>query len=252
MDVESPVKSRAPEFVERIKSLHSDVLLVAAYGQILSMALLESAKQGGINLHGSILPKYRGAAPIQRCIQNGDAETGVTLMQMAAGMDTGDIIAIERTPIGPEETAGEVSGRLARIAGEMAREWMPLIAAGQYARTPQDDALATMAPKVEKHEAEMLFENAVGQEYDRYRAFTPFPGAFLKTSRGHVRIGRAALRLGQNPGPGKVAGIRRELVVGFQGGSIALIEVQPEGKKRMSGADWAKGARIAEGDCLLP
>src|SRR5262249_18938452 len=108
LPVETPEKSRAPEFVERLQSENADALVVASYGQILSQRVLDSAKRGGINLHGSILPKYRGAAPIQRAILDGEPETGITLMQMDKGMDSGDIIAIERTPIGSDETYGEL------------------------------------------------------------------------------------------------------------------------------------------------
>jgi methionyl-tRNA formyltransferase len=252
LPVETPVKSRDPEFVERIRSLEADVLWVAAYGQILSRALLESAKQGGINLHGSILPKYRGAAPIQRCIENGDTETGVTLMQMDVGMDTGDIIAVERTPIGADETAGELFVRLAEIAGQMARDWMERIASGDYPRLPQDHESATHAAKVEKAEAQLKFEMPASHEYDRFRAFTPSPGAFIVTKLGHVRISKARLALDTDPGAGIVEKTKDRFTVGFSGGSLALFEVQPEGKKRMGGLDFANGARLKTSDCLLP
>ena len=116
LPVETPEKARTPEFVEQVAAIGADVHVVAAYGQILSVKLLETAKNGGINLHGSILPAYRGAAPIQRSILNGDHETGVTLMQMDKGMDTGDMIAVAKTPIGPDETYGELQTRLSEIA----------------------------------------------------------------------------------------------------------------------------------------
>ena len=250
--VESPIKSRTPEFVERVKSLDADVLLVAAYGQILSKAMLESTRFGGINLHGSILPKYRGAAPIQRCIENGDAETGVTLMQMDVGMDTGDIITVEKTPIGEDETAGELFERLAKTAAAMAQHWMPIIVSGSYPRQPQNDAESTHAPKVEKHEAELRVDRSARQEYNKFRAFTPSPGAFLRTTKGHVKLTQAALVENFEDSPGIVRSVKPELVLGFTVGSIALSEVQPEGKKRMTGAAWANGARIAVGERLTP
>lgn len=250
LPVETPEKSRAPEFVDILRSLNADALLVAAYGQILSTAVLESARCGGINLHGSILPKYRGAAPIQRCILAGDTETGVSLMQMDKGMDTGDVIAIQRTPIGADETYGEVQDRLALIAAEMAKEWMPRISAFDYVRAPQNNEEATIAPKVEKAEAELSFGRQASEEYNRFRAFTPAPGAFIRTRLGLVKI--SAARLGTDEGPpGVVMSTAGSCQVGFSAGSLHLLEVQPEGKKRMTGKDFANGLRLRVGDSLL-
>jgi methionyl-tRNA formyltransferase len=250
IEVQTPEKSRSPEFVELLQSLSADALLVAAYGQILSSAVLESASQGGTNLHGSILPKYRGAAPIQRCILAGENETGVTLMQMDKGMDTGDIISIARMPIREDETYGELQDRLADIAARIAREWMPRICAGDYPRTPQNDSEATLAPKVEKAEAELRFDRSAVEEYNRFRAFTPSPGAFIRTRFGLVRVGDA--RLGTESGPsGVVLSTTSSCAVAFASGSLNLVEVQPEGKKRMTGKDFANGLRLRAGDSLL-
>lgn len=250
LPVESPERSRAPEFVERIRALDADALLVAAYGQILSTVLLESARHGGINLHGSILPKFRGAAPIQRCILAGEEETGVTLMQMDKGMDTGDIIAISRIPIDPDETYGELQDRLASVAADLAVEWMPRICLGQYPREKQDNEDATVAPKVEKAEAELRFDLGATEEYNRFRAFTPTPGAFLNTRFGLVRVGSA--RLGTDSGsPGVVMSTSPTCQVGFADGSLHLLELQPEGKKRMTGKDYANGLRLRPGDSLI-
>lgn len=249
LPIQSPEKSRSPEFVELLRSLDADVLLVAAYGQILSQAVLDSAKRGGINLHGSILPKYRGAAPIQRCILDGETVSGVTLMQMAKGMDTGDVIAIESTPIGADETYGELQDRLAVIAADMARIWIPRICAGSYPRVPQDDQKATVAPKIEKAEAELKFDNDAPQEYNRFRAFTPAPGAFIRTRFGLVKIAKA--RLGTDQGPsGVVLSTSDSCRVAFRTGSLNLLELQPEGKKRMTGRDFANGLRLRPGDSL--
>ena len=249
LPVESPEKSRAPEFVARLRELDADALVVASYGQILSAAVLESARRGGINLHGSILPEYRGAAPVQRCVLDGRAETGITLMQMDRGMDTGDMIEVVRTPIGSDETYGDLQDRLALLAAEMAVEWMPRIVAGDYPRTAQDSALATLAPKVEKAEAELSPARPAKAEYDRLRAFTPAPGAFLRSAQGTLRVHQA--RLSDATGePGTVLALSPEPVVAFAGGSLRLLEVQPEGKRRMSGRDWANGARLRVGEAL--
>ena len=247
--VETPEKTRAPEFVARLRELDADALVVASYGQILSTAVLESARCGGINLHGSILPEYRGAAPIQRCLLDGRIETGITLMQMDRGMDTGDAIEIVRTPIGPDETYGELQDRLALVTADLAAAWMPRIVAGDYPRTPQDSTLATTAPKVEKAEAELTFTKPAREEYARFRAFTPAPGAFLKTASGTLRL-HTVRSLEGDAEPGTVLAVSPEPVVAFAGGALRLIEVQPEGKKRMSGRDWANGARIKPGDRL--
>lgn len=246
LPVETPEKCRAPEFVERIRQERADALVVAAYGQILSQALLDSAVRGGINLHGSILPKYRGAAPIQRAILNGDTETGVTLMQMDKGMDTGDMIAIERMGICPDDTYGDIENKLGSLAADMAAAWMPRIVAGDYPREPQDHDRATLAPKVEKAEAELRFERDAEEEYDRFRAFTPSPGAFVRTSQGIIRISQARLRADAGR-PGTILDTKTSLLIAFGNGSLELIEIQPEGKKRMTGRDYANGARLRPG-----
>ncbi len=246
----SPEKARDLEFVKQLIDLEPEALVVASYGQILSQAVLDSARRGGINLHGSILPSYRGAAPIQRCLFNGDAETGVTLMQMDRGMDTGDIIKIERLTIGPEETYGALQDRLAIVAAAMAVEWMPKIVAGDYSKIPQDRTKATPAPKVEKIEAEVKFSEDAALGLNRYRGFSPNPGAFAKTKLGAVKLHKISLRDGSGE-PGVVVQTSPELLIGYSTGALAWVEVQPEGKKRMSGRDFANGARLKVGDSLL-
>jgi methionyl-tRNA formyltransferase len=249
--VETPEKSRAPEFAEVLRSLQPDILVVAAYGQILSQKVLDSAMRGGINLHGSILPHYRGAAPIQRAVLNEESETGVTLMQMDKGMDTGDSIAEVRTPIGPDETYGELQDRLSQLAADMAKTWMPRIFAGDYPRTPQDHGQATHAPKVEKVEAELSFTREAKIEYARFRAFTPSPGPYIQTRLGSIRLSRLAFHSNDNTSPGTVVQASPRLVVSFSSGALEFVELQPEGKKRMRGSDFANGARLRAGDSLL-
>lgn len=246
LPVETPSRARNPEFVELLRGLDADALIVAAYGQILSVPVLESARRGGINLHGSILPKYRGAAPIQRAILEGETETGVTLMQMDKGMDTGDMIDVIRTPIGPDETYGELQQRLASLAADLVGSWAERIVAGDYPRTRQSEAEATHAAKVAKHEAELDFTKTASEAYRRFRAFTPSPGAFIRTSRGVARIRSA--RLGVSEGqPGTLSGIDE---VAFAEGSLKLLELQPDGRKAMSMRDYANGLRLRTGDPL--
>jgi methionyl-tRNA formyltransferase len=247
LPVETPEKSRAADFVERLRSLDADLLLVAAYGQILSQAVLDSARQGGINLHGSILPRYRGAAPIQRCIQAGETQTGVTLMQMDRGMDTGDIIAIERLAIGPDETYGELQARLASLAAEMTVRWLPKLTSGDYPRMPQDHELASHAAKVLKEEAELKATDHAKEAYDRFRAFTPSPGAWMQTAFGRLKV--SAARFGPVEGPPGT--LLAPDQVALKNGSLRLLQVQLEGKKSMSGRDLANGLRLKPGDRLL-
>ena len=246
ISVATPEKARDPEFVEQIRSLEADMLLVASYGQILSTKLLESAKRGGINLHGSLLPLYQGAAPIQRCIQEGRDETGVTLMQMDRGMDTGDMIAVKRVDIGPDETYGELQDRLAEIAADLAANWIERIAEGDYSRLPQNPNLATTAPKIDKAEAELHWDRNAREQYDAFRAFTPSPGAFIRAGSGVLRLSKARIyeRSGE---PGTILEGGAGCLLAFEGGSIDILELQPEGKKRMGGKDFLNGLRLRPG-----
>ncbi len=250
LKVETPEKARAAEFVSSIEKLQPDALVVASYGQILSERLLSVALRGGINLHGSLLPKYRGAAPIQRSIQHGESETGVTLMQMDKGMDTGDIIAKKATSIRADETYGELQDRLALIAADLAEQWIVRIGSGEYPRLRQDETLATLAPKIEKSEARVNFSGSTPEEYDRIRAFTPAPGSYFTSHAGTVRISRA-LRGEKAGSPGTVVAIDDSCEVSLRDGSLRLLEVQPEGKKRMSGRDFANGLRLRVGTVLV-
>lgn len=246
--VETPQKARDPEFVARIEALRPDALVVASYGQILSQRLLDSAIRGGINLHGSLLPRWRGAAPIQRAIEAGDPETGVTLMQMDRGMDTGGMIATVATPIQDEESYGELQDRLAIIAAEMAAEWMPRIVAGEYSALPQPEEGITLAPKLSKEEGVLDVSLSATVLARRVRAFTPSPGATLTTTRGVLRVHRATAVEGDGE-PGVVLGLR-PLVVACGEGALQLDLIQPEGKPRVGGSDWANGARLVPGTPL--
>lgn len=249
LPVETPEKARTPEFVEFIQGLSADVHVVAAYGQILSLKLLETAKQGGINLHGSILPRYRGAAPIQRSILNGDDETGVTLMQMDKGMDSGDMIDIAKTPILPSEKYGELQDRLAIIARDLVKNWIEKLASGDYPRTPQEQELATYASKIDRAETELSVHRTGAEEYNRFRAFTPAPSVFLQTLQGRLKI-KDAKFCGTESEPGKIIALN-PLTVSFSNASMEFYVVQPEGKPAMSGADWANGKHLMVGETLV-
>lgn len=245
----SPERCRDPEFFDTLQELQPDVLVVAAYGQIMPVRLFETARNGGINLHGSILPKYRGAAPIQRAIMAGEKETGVTLMQMDKGMDTGDMIDIARVMIDPDETYGELQARLSATAATQIAEWLPRLCTGQYPRNPQDHNQATHAAKITKEDGEIRIENDAREEYNRFRAVTPAPGAWIAHETGPVKILRAS-RSGVHAGRGKVEVLPGDagLHLGIGDRTLCLELVQPAGRKPTSGRDFANGTRLKSGD----
>lgn len=248
--VATPERARSPEFLAELESAQADFLLVASYGQILSEAVLNSARRGGINLHGSLLPRYRGAAPIQRAIMSGDRVSGVTLMQMDKGMDTGDMIAVEELPIQPGEIYSDYQNRLAELAAAMAKSWCEAIASGDYPRTPQNNALATVAPKILPEERELTFFGNAEHEWNRYRGLSSTPGAFLSTSAGRIKVIEASWE-SETGAPGRVLNTKGSLSVACVEGALVLKSIQPEGKKPMPAADWCNGARIKVGSNLV-
>lgn len=250
--VATPEKARDPSFIQAVRELEPDLLLVAAYGQILRQALLDTGRQGAFNLHGSVLPQWRGAAPIQRCIESGANETGVTLMKMDAGMDTGDIVAVAKTTIGPDETADELGARLAVLAAELAMDWLPRLASGDYPTVPQDDSLATHAAKLTKEDCRLDVFGEAQSEYDKFRAVTSRPGAWIETRLGPVRVLEARLHPDATGDPGSVAEAKQGLVVAFRNGGLRLERVQAPGKGPVTGREFANGARLAVGDRFVP
>ncbi len=252
LNVATPEKARDPEFIARVRDLEPDLLVVASYGQILRQSLLDAARVAPINLHGSILPAWRGAAPIQLAIEAGDGETGVTLMRMDAGMDTGPMIDVVRTPIGGDEAAGELQLRLADLGAEMLSVWLPRLGAGSFEAVPQPEEGISLASKITREDAKLDPKGRGKAEYDRYRAFTPAPGAFLVTRLGTLKVHRARLIEGTDAASGDITLDRNGLVLAFAESSLVLDEVQAEGKRRTSGIDWANGARLKTGDNLLP
>lgn len=245
----TPEKARDLQFIESIRALDADALIVASYGQILKPALLESAKRGGINLHGSILPAYRGAAPIQRALLKGEKVTGVTLMQMDSGMDTGEIIEIVETPIKELETYGELQDRLAEIAADLIEKRLEDLYHGDYQRLPQDESKATLAPKVERYETILDFEEPAYQAICRWQAFTPNPGVWATTSLGRLKIHRLTHSDGADE-PGTIIALDEGITVAHHNGAVTWLQVQPEGKTAMSARDYARGARLTVGQSL--
>ena len=250
-----PVKMRAAEAVAEIVALRADVIVVMAYGQILPKAVLDAARLACLNLHASLLPRWRGAAPIQAAIEAGDAASGVTVMHMAEGLDTGDILLMRETPITGTDTGGSLHGRLGLIAAEALAEALPLVAAGSAPRIPQDETRANYAPKLTRENG-LIDWRATPAEIDRrIRAMNPWPAAhtFLPTPAGprQLKVFAGSPEPGIAGPPGEVLRAdERGLLVGAAGGAVLLDDVQLEGKKRMSAGEFLRGHAVAAGTAL--
>jgi methionyl-tRNA formyltransferase len=245
--VRQPEKLRATRFHEELASFSPEVAVVAAYGKILPPETLAVPAKGCVNVHGSLLPKYRGAAPIQWAIANGEAETGVCLMVMEAGLDTGPVIACRSRRIDPEDTAGSMHDALASLGAGILREELPAYLAGARVPVPQDGSRATLAPPLKKEDGRIDFGMPARRVETRVRGFTPWPGAFTEIGGRLVKVLRARVAEGRGP-PGAVleageAGIE----VACAEGSILLIELLPEGKRPMTASQFLAGHRVARG-----
>ncbi|MGI5869871.1 MAG: methionyl-tRNA formyltransferase [Kiritimatiellia bacterium] len=270
----SPVKVNDPEFLETLRRLAPDVIVVMAYGQFLGKTLLALPPLGCVNLHVSILPRHRGAAPIQYAILQGDRETGVTAMMMDAGMDTGDILGVVRREIRPDDTTGTLSLELVKDGADLMLDVLRDLAAGRTVRIPQDCSCATYAPKISKEQALIEWAEPAALIERKVRALNPkpcchtflpagpaatcaaTPGALLKVLRTAVEEPPPPQSDTPPPAPGTVLAMKRGPVIAAGDGlALRLLEVLPEGKPRvMSGQDFANGysKRLAVGDRLFP
>ena len=240
-----PARIKVPEAIEAIRRLYPDVIVVIAYGQILPREVLEIPTIACLNLHASILPRWRGAAPIQAAIAAGDRETGITVMYMDEGLDTGDILFEKKIEILPTETGGSLHDRLAEIAPEALREAISLLAIGNAPRTPQDNELATYAPKLEREHGRINWTESADVIERKIRAFNPWPGAFTELDQRKLKIFAASI-VDQNGKPGEILRKENELIVAAGKGALLLNEVQLEGKRRMSTAEFLRGrSRVA-------
>lgn len=260
----SPVKEAAlrlglpvyqPERVRRcaeeLAAFGAKAMVVVGYGQIIPQSIIDLAPLGIVNVHASLLPKYRGAAPIQWAIANGEAETGVTTMRIDAGLDTGDMLSKATTVIGPEETAPELSARLAGMGAELLIETLAAMEAGRMTPEPQDNAAATLAPILKKEDGAIDWSRPASVIHARLRGFTPWPGATTTFRGAGLKILTARVSGVTGLAPGEVAVRGRTLVAGCGGGTaLELVEVQPEGRKRVSGESFANGARLLENEQL--
>jgi methionyl-tRNA formyltransferase len=253
--VEQPESINAPEGLALVRDLGPDLLVTAAYGQILSGDLLAIPRLGGINLHGSILPKYRGAAPVARAIQQGEAETGVTVIRMTPRVDAGGMLSFARTPIGPDETAGAVEDRLAQLGAPLVLEAIASLIDDSATILPQDPSAVTKAPKLKKEDGRIDWSRPARAIHDLVRAMQPWPIASTTWDRGSgepVRLIVHETRVAEGMGElGRVIEAKGDRFVVASGqGAVRLLTVQLEGKKAMSAEEFLRGYR-AEGTRMV-
>lgn len=246
--VYQPDSIKNSDALEVINSYNPDVIVVAAYGKLLPKAVLDAPKFGCVNIHGSLLPKYRGAAPIQQSVLNGDKVTGITTMLMDIGMDTGDILLKKETKIGENETSGELFDRLALLGGELILKTLSALEKGEITPQKQDKGLATHTSKIDKSLCPIDFSKSAFEVHNKVRGLNPWPVATAKICGKNVKI--FSTRLCSNSGKiGEVLSIN-PFVVGCGENSVEILELQPEGKKRMTADAFLAGHRIEIGEII--
>ncbi len=248
LHVIQPMFLKDREFVEELKSYSPEFLVVAAYGRILSEEILSIPRIAPVNVHASILPEWRGASPISRAIISGANETGVTTMVMEKGLDTGDILLMEKTVIRPEDDAGTLSGRLAEIGAALLLKTLKGMREGTIKPRPQEGE-ATYAPPLKKEEGLINWERPAEALFNFIRGMNPWPGAFFFLNGERIKIIKAETKEGSGIA-GQVVSARGELLVGTGAGLLSLLIVQPEGKKKMSAQAFLQGRKIKEKDVL--
>lgn len=249
--VHQPERIRRAESIELLSGIAAEIMVVAGYGQIIPQAIIDLPRHGILNVHASLLPKYRGAAPIQWAIANGESETGVTIMQIDAGLDTGDMLLKQSTAVGADETAPELSARLAPMGAELLVEAMRRIRVGTIQREKQNNAEASYAPMLKKEDGLIDWSLTARQIYNRLRGFTPWPGVYSSFRGQQLLVLRAKPVEREMLTPATLKIEKRRVFAGCGAGTtLELLEVQPAGKKRMSAEAFANGYRITEGEQL--
>lgn len=250
LPVYQPAGIRRREACERIARHRPDVIAVVGYGQMIPRRIRDLAPHGCVNVHSSLLPKYRGAAPVNWAVARGETRTGVTTMRIEKKMDAGDILLARETEIGPHETASAVNRRLAPMGAELLAETLERLAAGTLRPVPQDHAAATRAPLLRREDGLVDWSLPAQSIYDRLRGFDPWPGIHTYFRGKRLRI-RAAKPAAAAPGrPGRLRSDRRELSVDCGAGRLVLEQVQLEGRKSISALDFARGFRPAPEEVL--
>jgi methionyl-tRNA formyltransferase len=250
-----PEKPRGGEFIEQVRALEPELSVVVSYGHILSKEIIELPPMGTFNVHASLLPKLRGAAPIQAAIREGFIETGVTIMRMVPALDAGPIVLQARTPIAEDETAGELELRLSELGALALIEALTLLSLGEASEREQNDELATYAPKIEREMARILWEEGNGVVARHIRAYDPKPGAFAERNGEELKLfGALATEEGGDEGSTKAGEViridRSGMLVACGDGAVRVLQVQAPGKRRISALEFARGRGIAVGDML--
>jgi methionyl-tRNA formyltransferase len=249
-----PKRIKERQSIDEIRALAPDVIVVMAYGQILPREVLEIARNACLNLHASLLPRWRGAAPIQAAIAAGDHETGITLIYMDEGLDTGDMLLQRKIEIAPNETGGSLHDRLAQIAPAILLEALPLLSSGRAPRTPQDNTLATDAPKLNREAGRIDWAEPAETIERKIRAYNPWPTAFTtlaaKSKQPRNLKIFSAIIVDHTGSPGEIAyADERGVVIAAGSRALSLQEVQLEGKRRMSATEFVRGFDVASASC---
>jgi methionyl-tRNA formyltransferase len=248
IEVLQPRRAREPELEERLRALAPDVATVVAYGSLLPGSLLEVPPRGFVNLHFSLLPEYRGAAPVQRAVMNGERVTGASIMVLTEGMDEGPVLAAREVTIGLDDTAGTLGERLADLGAQMLVETIQSYAGGEVQPREQDHERATYAPKITTEEAHIDWAKPAERIVDLVRGLNPAPGAWTEWSGRRLKVwGARPSEVALEPGTVEQAG---GLLAGTGTQAVELTDVQLAGKKRMSGAELARGMRLGPGERL--
>lgn len=239
----------ASDFAPILSNFQADLFVVVAYGEILKEHLLEMPKVACINVHTSLLPKYRGAAPIQRCLINGETETGVTIMHMAKKMDAGDIIKVEKVEIGLNTTYGELEEKLCQVGSKLLLEIIHDFEKGINFRIPQDSTQATFAPKIELEDCQIDWKASATTIHNLVRGVNPHPGAWcyveIKGQKKRLKVNVTRIHLEMNGLPGQILSLTKEgLILGCGQGAISILELQLEGKKLMPAVELMRGLPI--------
>jgi methionyl-tRNA formyltransferase len=248
LPVLQPPRLRDPGWDTQLAALGADVAVVVAFGQILPKAVLDAPRRGSINVHASILPRYRGAAPIAWAIMGGERETGITTFQMDAGMDTGDVLLIARTPIDPEETAGELASRLSHLGAEVLIDTLARL--DTLTPAPQRHEEATLAPRLKKTDGVLDWARPAREIVNVVRGCNPWPGATTRTPRGHVLTIWRARTLDTSAPPGTLARQGNQWIVGCGSGAVLPLVVQSENRREQSWDEYLRGARLEPLACF--
>lgn len=250
LSVYQPERIRAPDAAARIAAADPEVIAVVGYGQMIPRSIRDLPPLGCVNVHSSLLPKYRGAAPVNWAIVRGENRTGVTTMRIARAMDAGDILLARETSIGPLETAAGLGGRLAPMGADLLLETLEGLSEGRLRGTPQDHAAATRAPLIRRSDGLVDWRLPASEIFNRLRGFDPWPGIFTFFRGRRLRVHEARVSGGGQLPPGELRLHGNNLLAGCGSGNLVLETVQVEGRRRVAGSDFARGARLAGREVL--